>query len=508
MSTPPRGWWRGTDRGVLMMGGVGDAVAKSSHVAQKAVRFPQQGRGPREEAQPPAATPGPRAYHPFRDWCRRWGFHTEVALSVLAGLTAVLFADSHADVALIALGFWTGLSFHRGNRVTVPFLQQLRHAAQSVLLPLAGLATAVVFLSVPESMVMPATTAVVAAAATSVVVRVARTQLQSPLRVMLVGDRVAIAHAVARWMKSDRVHPVAALLVEPDLDEKPREIMGLPVVTDLGQAPLVVLRFRVDLVVVSPAPGLTSIDLRRLAWRLEATRAGLGVLGILDSVAPHRISPGLVEGATVNDVRAPRPSAGAALAKAAADRVAAALLLLLVAPLLLAMCLAVRLDSPGRALFTQTRVGRHGRHFKVYKMRTMVQDAEAVKLQLADQNEYDGILFKMKADPRITRVGALLRKTSLDELPQLLNVLRGEMSLVGPRPSLPTEVQAMDGDTLRRLAVKPGITGLWQVSGRSDLSWDEASALDTYYADNWSLTGDLSILVRTVGAVVGARGAY
>jgi len=180
----------------------------------------------------------------------------------------------------------------------------------------------------------------------------------------------------------------------------------------------------------------------------------------------------------------------------------------LVSPLLLAMSVAVRLDSPGKAFFAQTRVGYHGRQFKVYKMRTMVENAEQIKADLAEDNEYDGILFKMKSDPRITRIGAMLRKSSLDELPQLVNVLRGEMSLVGPRPSLPNEVEDLDSDTLRRLAVRPGITGLWQVSGRSDLSWQEAAALDTYYADNWSLVGDLSILLRTVRAVLSGKGAY
>ena len=182
---------------------------------------------------------------------------------------------------------------------------------------------------------------------------------------------------------------------------------------------------------------------------------------------------------------------------------------MLASPLLLAMAVAVRLDSPGKALFTQTRVGRNGRHFKVYKMRTMVKDAEEIKSRPPDENEYDGVLFKMKRDPRITRVGHLLRKSSLDELPQLVNVLRGEMSLVGPRPALPSEVEVMDSDTLRRLAVRPGITGLWQVSGRSDLSCEQ-------------LPGAGHLLRRQLEpgrrrrasccarcrAVVGAKGAY
>jgi lipopolysaccharide/colanic/teichoic acid biosynthesis glycosyltransferase len=172
------------------------------------------------------------------------------------------------------------------------------------------------------------------------------------------------------------------------------------------------------------------------------------------------------------------------------------------------MVAAVKLDSRGPALFVQPRVGQHGRVFRVYKMRTMVQNAEDLKSGLAPSNEGGEVLFKMKRDPRITRVGGFLRKSSLDELPQLVNVLRGEMSLVGPRPFLAAETVSMDRDALRRLAVKPGITGLWQVSGRSDLEWDQAAALDSYYADNWSLTGDVVIGLRTVKAVVAADGAY
>jgi lipopolysaccharide/colanic/teichoic acid biosynthesis glycosyltransferase len=168
----------------------------------------------------------------------------------------------------------------------------------------------------------------------------------------------------------------------------------------------------------------------------------------------------------------------------------------------------VRLDSRGPALFKQMRIGRGGRPFTVFKLRTMVPEAETLKGSLGELNEFDSVLFKMKSDPRVTRLGRFLRKSSLDELPQLINVVRGEMSLVGPRPFVPDEVERMQPNVLRRHAVQPGITGLWQVSGRSDLSWEEAAALDTHYADNWSLSGDTAILLRTVGAVFGSKGAY
>jgi lipopolysaccharide/colanic/teichoic acid biosynthesis glycosyltransferase len=178
------------------------------------------------------------------------------------------------------------------------------------------------------------------------------------------------------------------------------------------------------------------------------------------------------------------------------------------APLLAILALVIRLESPGPAFFRQDRAGHHGRLFTMYKLRTMCDGAERMRAELADGNEADGLLFKMPADPRITRIGRFLRRSSLDELPQLINVLRGDMSIIGPRPALPDEVAAYDETTWRRLAVKPGITGLWQVSGRSDLPWDEAVRLDLHYTDNWRVRDDALIVLRTAGAVLSSRGAY
>ncbi len=177
-------------------------------------------------------------------------------------------------------------------------------------------------------------------------------------------------------------------------------------------------------------------------------------------------------------------------------------------PLIITIAVIIRLADGGPALFRQTRVGQDGRAFTVFKFRTMVIDAEQQLAKLAASNEHDGLLFKMRRDPRVTRVGSWLRRYSLDELPQLLNVLFGDMSLVGPRPALPDEA-AMYGDHVRRrLAVKPGMTGLWQVNGRSDLSWDEGVRLDLRYVENWSFVLDLQILWKTCSAVVRGSGAY
>jgi lipopolysaccharide/colanic/teichoic acid biosynthesis glycosyltransferase len=303
---------------------------------------------------------------------------------------------------------------------------------------------------------------------------------------------------------------VGGLVAEHDLDAAavPLEILGVPTVEGTDAARMMAEVWEADLMLVHPGGEISPEVFRRLTWELEGTRCAVGVSSFLESVAPHRVAPGALGHTGIVGIRSPRPSRVVRFSKSAIDRVGGALLLVLFSPVLLAMVVAVRVDSRGKALFTQTRVGHRGRMFKVYKMRTMVQDAEAIKAALAEDNEADQVLFKMKRDPRITRVGSFLRKSSLDELPQLINVVRGEMSLVGPRPFLPQEVAAMDADTLRRHVVQPGMTGLWQVSGRSDLAWDEAAELDTYYADNWNLSGDFAIGLRTVKAVVAGKGAY
>ncbi|MGQ9489221.1 MAG: undecaprenyl-phosphate glucose phosphotransferase [Anaerolineae bacterium] len=194
--------------------------------------------------------------------------------------------------------------------------------------------------------------------------------------------------------------------------------------------------------------------------------------------------------------------------KRAVDLIISGLAIILLAPVWLLVALAIRLDSPGPILFRQERIGRHGKPFILYKFRSMYQDAEARLEELRARNEAGGPLFKMRADPRRTRVGRIIRKTSLDELPQLINVLRGEMSLVGPRPGLASEVAQYQDWHRKRLEVLPGITGLWQVSGRSNLTFDEMVMLDIYYAENWSLSMDLRIMLRTVPQILFGEGAY
>ena len=213
-------------------------------------------------------------------------------------------------------------------------------------------------------------------------------------------------------------------------------------------------------------------------------------------------------GVPVIGVREAHISRTALLVKRITDVVAALIGLTLGAPLLLLIGLAIKLDSPGPVVFRQTRVGQDGRLFEMFKFRSMSEGADAEKEALSDLNEAEGPLFKIKEDPRVTRVGRFLRRISFDELPQLINVLGGEMSLIGPRPNVPEEVAVYKEWHKKRLEVPPGMTGLWQVSGRSRLSFDEMVLLDIFYIENWSPWLDFKILLRTIPSVVGREGAY
>ena len=285
------------------------------------------------------------------------------------------------------------------------------------------------------------------------------------------------------------------------------QIDGVPVIGDLSAVNGAVRTCGYRVVAVAPAPGWGPRHLQRLAWQLEGTNIELAVEPGLMEIAGPRLHITPVDGLPLVRLTQPRFSGGRWLFKSGLDRVGAALLLVLAAPLLLGVALAVRSDG-GPALYRQRRIGVNGREFSMIKFRSMRVGADAEVSSLAERSDGDGPLFKMRADPRITRVGAVLRRYSLDELPQLVNVLTGSMSLVGPRPPLPGEVASYDPAARRRLLVRPGMTGLWQVSGRSDLSWEETVRLDLRYVENWSVALDLSILWKTVNAVLGGRGAY
>lgn len=269
-------------------------------------------------------------------------------------------------------------------------------------------------------------------------------------------------------------------------------------------------RAEADTVLISSSNELTPESVRALSWQLEPGRQHLVVAPSLTDIGGPRIHTRPVAGLPLLHVETPRYDGGKLYAKRAFDIVASGVLILFLAPVLCAVAILVKASSAGPVLFRQKRVGRGGREFSMLKFRSMYVDAEArlAELQGGERDRGNAVMFKMKDDPRVTRVGSILRRFSLDELPQLFNVFGGSMSLVGPRPPLEREVELYAHSVHRRFLVKPGITGLWQVSGRSDLDWDETVRLDLFYVENWTMTGDILILLKTFRAVFASEGAY
>ncbi len=326
-------------------------------------------------------------------------------------------------------------------------------------------------------------------------------------RVLAVGTVQDIEHLIAQLKGRDQhgLRIVGACTYSDDLAEIGP---GVPVLGQPSDARRGAAAAGADTVAVTSSGVLGRDGLRKLAWELEGSNTELLLAPELTDVAGPRINVRPVGALSLLAVSEPKFSGVSRFLKGGFDRVTAALALLLLSPVFLAVAVIIKLDSRGSVFFRQIRSGIGGQPFLLAKFRSMVPTAEGLLPAIGDQNEASGLLFKMRRDPRVTPVGRKLRRLSLDELPQLWNVFTGQMSLVGPRPPLPTEVELYADDVRRRLLVKPGITGLWQVSGRSDLSWEESVRLDLYYVENWSFLLDLTILARTVGAVLAGRGAY
>ena len=331
-------------------------------------------------------------------------------------------------------------------------------------------------------------------------------------RVILVGHARAVAD-MTRRLRDERHHGLGVIgACLPAGLSTNGSAPGLPRIygtfDDVASA---VISSDADTVVVLSCPEIDGAALRQLAWQLERDEIDLIVASTLVDVAGDRTTIRPVDGLPMLHVEHPRLKGSARIVKEIFDRVGALLLLIVAAPLMAAVAVLIAFSPDGGrgpTIFRQERVGKNGRPFILYKFRTMHVDAEARLADLRGLNDTDGELFKMRKDPRVTSVGRWLRRFSLDEIPQLMNVVKGDMSLVGPRPPLAREVAGYPADMRRRLVVKPGLTGLWQVSGRSDLSWEESIRLDLTYVENWSLLMDLAILLRTVSAVVRSSGAY
>jgi exopolysaccharide biosynthesis polyprenyl glycosylphosphotransferase len=332
-------------------------------------------------------------------------------------------------------------------------------------------------------------------------------------RVLAVGLVQDIEHLVHQLEGGDHhgMRVVAACAVGVTDRELKEAVLGstrIPIVGLPAGARRAAAEVRADTVAVTSSGVLGREGLRRLAWQLEGSETGLLVTPELTDVAGPRVTIRPVGSLSLLQVSEPKFTGARRLAKSVCDRSMAAVALLACSLLVLVIAIAIKLDSRGAVFFRQTRSGIGGKPFRLVKFRSMVPTAEDLLIDLTDRNDGHGVLFKIRRDPRVTRVGRVLRRYSLDEVPQLWNVLCGHMSLVGPRPPLSSEVDGYGDDMRRRLLVKPGLTGLWQVSGRSDLSWEESVRLDLYYVENWSFALDLVIMARTVSAVLAGRGAY
>ena len=327
-------------------------------------------------------------------------------------------------------------------------------------------------------------------------------------RALLAGSAVHVDEVAAvlrreRWLG---YHIAGALVPDCELGEETAG--GVPIVGSTEQTVTAIRAADADVVFFAGGALNSASEMRRIGWDLEQADVRLIVAPSVTDISGERIRVRPVGGLPLLHIDPPRATDAARWGKRFFDIVGSACLIALLGPLMALAGARVKLHDRGPVFFKQTRTGRDGRQFSCLKFRTMCVDAEERLPALHAQVGHNAGLFKMKDDPRVTKPGRWLRRYSVDELPQLFNVLRGDMSLVGPRPPLPREVESYHSDMLRRLRVRPGMTGLWQVSGRSDLSWEEAVRLDLYYVDNWSMLQDLTILSRTIGAVFGSRGAY
>lgn len=329
-------------------------------------------------------------------------------------------------------------------------------------------------------------------------------------RVVLLGSRAEVRYVADMMQRTPEAGYVVSAVATGDEGETfelgngvvlPQLGSVVPSMADLGRA-------GISAIVVAGQSKMPRTQLRQISWQLEGSSLRLAIASSMTDVAGPRIHWRPVEGLPLMSVETPTYSGTKYTVKRLFDIVVSTALIVLLSPVLIGAALAVRFSDRGPVFFRQTRVGVNGSLFKMTKFRSMIVGADAMVDELLPSSDGNGMMFKMRDDPRVTKVGAFLRRYSIDELPQLFDVFAGTMSLVGPRPPLPTEVDSYEKHVHRRLNVKPGMTGPWQVGGRSNLSWEESVRKDLYYVENWSLTGDLIILFKTVRAVLERDGAY
>lgn len=323
-------------------------------------------------------------------------------------------------------------------------------------------------------------------------------------RMLLVGSQASVAHISRELARNlGAGYRVVGACVPSGKAGTRVEGTDIPVLGSVDEIPHSMAATTADTVAITSIGDLSPRKVKEISWGLEAGRQHLVLAPSITDIAGPRIQTRPVAGLPLIHVETPRFSSGERFVKRMMDTALSVVGVVLISPLLLTLAIAVKTTSEGPVFFRQTRVGYHGREFSMLKFRSMVVDAEGLLNELSgSQNSGNEVMFKMINDPRVTRVGTVMRRFSLDELPQLFNVINGSMSLVGPRPPLPAEVEKYADHVHRRFLVKPGITGLWQVSGRSSLSWEDTVRLDLSYVENWTMLTDVAIMVRTVRAAL------
>jgi exopolysaccharide biosynthesis polyprenyl glycosylphosphotransferase len=456
-------------------------------------------------------------------WRRQFRFAVVAgdAIAALSGLVAVTALTTlNGWAAGIAAGWFVVSLLHNdaAPRTFRSIVDQLSSVLRIGVIAVAiaafvAVAGSVETLRTPVAVGLPITIAVACFARLVIhsAVGIARRRGRCMHRAILVGSEEEVLDLVGRMTRDHSLglKPVAACIPAAGTSNHSLVRRRVPVAGDVWDAPAQAARYDADVVVIGSGYGIDSALVRRLTWRLEETNTDVVVAPPITETFRTRVSMHTLRSAPVLHITQRGGGPIARLLKDVTERVIAAIALLVLSPLFAVIAAAVAFTSEGPTFYRHKRVGRHGTTFMLTKFRTMVVDADAQRHELGHLNvRSEGLLFKIPKDPRVTRVGAWLRRTSLDELPQLIHVVTGKMSLVGPRPPLVSEAERYTDDERRRLLVKPGLTGLWQVSGRSDLTWDESVRLDLRYVENWSLGLDLAILARTGFAVLRGRGAY
>ena len=485
------------------------------------------GTASRALAEPPSTLRRPRLWRGAAAWAGRYSRALTVFEVGAAAVAAWTVLGSHPDASPATSLFWATVGLvvvwpallhatgAHAERVFGTGSDEYRAVGRAgfVLLAVAGFVSYAAGLDLSRALVVGAVPALTLSTllgrfAARCALRGLRAQGRCTKRVVVVGRGTAALELVDR-LRRERFAglEVVAACVTPDDRDRVARVAGVPV-AGLEDVLTLAGRLGADTIAVTSASETASQYLRSLSWQLEGTGIELLVAPGLIEVAGPRLHIRPFEGLPLLSVEQPCFEGWQRVVKGGLDRAAAGLAVLFLAPVLLAIALAVKVTSPGPVLYRQERVGVNGQAFTMLKFRSMVVDADRQVDALKAQNISDGLLFKMRVDPRVTPVGRVLRRLSLDELPQLFNILGGSMSLVGPRPPLPGEVARYDTSVSRRLLVKPGLTGLWQISGRSDLPWEESVRLDLRYVENWSLAMDLLILAKTVRAVLSRSGAY